>query len=128
MYALLSLPPSVLPNAFLYVIAFASVLAVVLALIAIFPLLRKKQLALILLPIGYVEFVTLFNPRYNASLVGFVIVLVTIISGIVIPIFYATRKLFSKTPVKLLLVLTGGVYFLAIGAAALLIKPKETPN
>ena len=120
MHAFLSLPAPVLPNAFLYEVIFASILGVVLALVAMFPLLRRRQFAAILILIGISEFfIFAYYGYYTIPVEVFIISFVTIISGIIIPIFYVTRKLLSKKGVRLLLIFSGCVEF-ALGAISLL--------
>jgi len=119
MRALLSIPVPILPNAFLYEVAFVSILGVVLELVAAFPLLRRLQFATVLVFIGMVESSIIANLGYATPAGVFVIIFVTIISGIIIPIFYVTRKLLSRKGVRLLLVFSGCVEF-ALGAISLL--------
>ena len=120
MHAFLSLPAPVLPNAFLYEVIFTSILVVVLVLVAMFPLLRKRQFAAMLILIGIFEFfIFAYYGYYTIPVEVFIISFVTIISGIIIPIFYATRRLLSKKRSKLLLIFSGCVE-LALGAIRLL--------
>ena len=120
MQAFLSLPAPVLPNAFLVEVIFASILGVVLASVAMFPLLRRRQFAAILILIGISEFfIFAYYGYYTIPVEVFIISFVTIISGIIIPIFYAARRLLSKKGGKLLLIFSGCVE-LALGAIRLL--------
>jgi hypothetical protein len=107
MFALLSLPPPILPNAFLYEIVYACILAIVLALVATFSSLRRRQFALVLILIGFVEFAIILNTRFTVPIEALIISFVTIISGILVPIFYITRRQLIKTKVKLFLILSG---------------------
>ena len=110
MNALLSIPVPVLPYAFLYEVAFASILGVVLALVAISSSLRRRQFAAVLIPIGIIEFFILaYFSYYTIPARVFIIPLMTISSGIIVPIFFATRRMFNKKGAKLLLVFSGCV-------------------
>jgi hypothetical protein len=129
MHALLSIPVPVLPNAFLYEVAFASILGAVLALVAVSPSLRRRQFAVVLIPIGIIEFFILaYYSYYTIPAIVFIIPFITILSGIIVPIFYATRRMLSKKGVKFLLVFSGCVE-LALGVIRLLyIRYWELPE
>ncbi len=114
-----TMPPPVLPNAFLYEAAFIIMLAVVLDLVALLPLLRRIYFGAVLILIGIVEFALIANPRYNIALEVFTIPLITVISGVVIPVFYATRRFFSRKVGKLLLILSACIE-LALGIISFL--------
>ncbi len=100
-------PPPVLPNALGYDIIFIDVLAVVLALIVLFPILRKYCFAGILIPIGYYELNILINSRYSPPLEPMGLVYATIASGIILFIFSLIRPIFNVKVIKLFLILSG---------------------
>ena len=110
----------VLPNAFLYEVAFVGILGAVLALVAFSPSLRRRQFAAVLIFVGIIEFFVLaYLSYYTIPARVFIVPFITILSGIIVPIFYATRQMLNKKGVKLFLVFSGCVE-LSLGALRLL--------
>jgi len=106
-----------MPNALVYIVAFAIILAAVLLLAAISNSFRKLYLATLLIPIGIFELSIVEYYISNAYYIPheiFIICFGTVTSGIVIPLFYAARNLLSKTAVRILLFISGWVE-LALG-------------
>lgn len=115
-----SYPPYVLPDAFLYDIAFTAVLALVLGLMALIPRFRRLYFAAVLVPAAFVESNIVAETGYSIplELAPFGIPLVTFLSGIIVVVFYLLRRPLRNKIVKAVLVVSGlvelvvGVIFL----------------
>jgi hypothetical protein len=111
-FALLSMPPY-LPDAFVFEIIFSSILAVSFILFAKYSFLRKH--AFFLFPVGFLELMFSWG---NAFTEGIIIGFVTLIGGMMLPMFNAIRLQLNKKSVKLSLILLGCVGIL-VGAISL---------
>jgi hypothetical protein len=118
MRALLSLPPHFLPYAFLHDAAFIGILAAVLVFFLIF---KRPYFSAFLILVGVFEISIIARIGYSIplELYPFGIPFITIVSGIIIPIFYVIRQLLTKKMGKLLLIFSGGVEMI-LGAISLL--------
>ena len=114
-------PPPVLPNAILYDAAFVTVLVLVLGLVALVPLLRRIYFAAVLIPIAFVEFYIVVSAEYSLplELTTFGIPFVTLLSGIIVVVLYAIRRILRKKIANFLLISSGCIE-LALGAISLL--------
>ena len=110
-----------MPNAILYDVTYVAILALVLGLVALIPLLRRIYFAVVLIPLGFVEFWLVSNAGYSVPLElhPFGIPFVTLLSGIVVIVFYTIRRILSNKMAKLLLISSGCVE-LALGVISLL--------
>lgn len=105
-------PLPILPHVFLYFLAFTMILAAVLLLVARSRSFRRMQLAILLFPIGLIELsiITFYVAfAYIVPRSIYILCFATIISGIVIPIFYAARRFLSHPLIRIGLFFFGGV-------------------
>lgn len=111
-------------NSFVYEIAFISVLALILLLVAAIPILRKLYFAVILIPTGYAEFFSLPH-SVGGILVPpeiYILPFTVMASGFIIPILYVFRQFLGRKESKLMLILWG-CSELVLGAMSLFFMP-----
>jgi len=108
MFTLSSAPAPPLPYGYLWEIIFATILAISLVLTIKYPSFGKKW-SFLLFVVGSVEYEVSHNtpPPYNTLIVGTLIGLVTMFSGLIIPVLYLAKPHLSKKQVKISLILLG---------------------
>ena len=107
MFALLA-PALPLPYGYLWKILFATILAVNLVLAIKYQSFGKKWVFLLFI-VGIVEYELSRNtpPPYNTLVVGTLIGLATMFSGLIIPVLYLAKPHLHKKQVKMSLILLG---------------------
>ena len=105
-----SIPVPIMPNGLFYIVAFAAILAMVLALMGISKSFRKLYLAASLIPMGIMELSIVSYYSANSYYIPhqvFIIGFATITTGATIPVLYAARNLLDKTIARIVLFFLG---------------------
>jgi hypothetical protein len=120
MFSLLSMVAPPMPYGYLWEILFATILAVSLVLAIRYQSFGKRWIFLLFV-VGIAEYEFSRNtPRpYNTLVVGTLIGLVTIFSGLIVPVLYLAKEHLRKKQVKIFLILSGCLE-LIIGSVSIL--------
>jgi len=120
MFTFLSAPAPSLPYGYLLEILFATILAASLVSAIKYQSFGKRWVFLLFL-VGVVEYELSYNtpPPYNTLIVGTLIGLVTMFSGLIIPVLHLAKRHLRKKQVKIALILSGCLE-LIIGSVSIL--------
>jgi len=120
MFVILSAPAPSLPYGYLLEILFAIILAVSLVLAIKYQSFGKRWVFLLFV-VGIVEYGFSCNtpPPYNTLVVGTLIGLVTMFSGLIIPVLYFAKPYLRNKQVKISVILAGCLE-LIIGSISIL--------
>ena len=107
-----SIPVPIMPNGLFYIVAFAAILAMVLALMGISKSFRKLYLATSLIPMGIMELSIVSYYSANSYYIPhevFFISFATITCGAAIPVLYAARRLLNNAIARISLFFSGWI-------------------